>query len=603
MKSYLYIYERSDVIMSYCIKIPIVDMPVVQDRLGYLFDICHDLYNDCVADIYRKLEYLDSISDFKESNDRIKEIFKLLEDADADEVKVLNKEKASLYKIINKYRKDNGISGDYATVQTKIVVPIKQSNPKYSIIPSPFYTSLSKDIAKSVEKYLYDNGKQIYFKSRRKGTTVTNLSGSRIRSEKSNNFNAIIFGYEHSQKMFYIKIAGMKVKDKKSGKNKDFIIPLNVYNNSSGSTNYILKNLAYAFDIPFVPKTKSELNQFLNELNQKMVENNYKYLTFPKIGPCSIVFERIRGVNRYYLTINLDGEPFKKYGLNAVSDARNNVVGIDLGTQTIALSFRDKNGKVFKTDLFEFVENVDNDYIKKIEDVNRKMERSRRENNPQNFNEDGTISKGKKQWNCSQNYKDLKNKNAQLYRNIHEYSKVSHAELVKYILNFAHNVVVEPMSYPALAKRAKETTYKTVEIDGQEVQRANKKARFGKSVLKKSPASFVNMLKQGVAEVGGRCVEVDKFNTKASQYNHQLDDYIKKNLGTRWNTDLYYMGEEVKIQRDLYSAFLLSNVGIETKIINKSMCDIGFDDFVLLHNKCIEELKGTSSQALRNILK
>ena len=64
-------------------------------------------------------------------------------------------------------------------------------------------------------------------------------------------------------------------------------------------------------------------------------------MTFPKIGPCSIVFERIRGVNRYYLTINLDGEPFKKYGLNAVSDARNNVVGIDLGTQTIALSFRE----------------------------------------------------------------------------------------------------------------------------------------------------------------------------------------------------------------------------------------------------------------------
>ena len=50
-----------------------------------------------------------------------------------------------------------------------------------------------------------------------------------------------------------------------------------------------------------------------------MVENNYKYLTFPKIGPCSIVFERIRGVNRYYLTINLDGEPFKKYGLDADS--------------------------------------------------------------------------------------------------------------------------------------------------------------------------------------------------------------------------------------------------------------------------------------------
>lgn len=589
---------------SYCIKIPIVDMPVVRDRLGYLFDICHDLYNDCVAEIYRRLDSLKEIPEYKEINNKIIEIFEELDNKEIDEKikSKLEKEKKDLYKIINKYRNDVGLSSSGQVVQTKIVVPIKQANDKYSVIPSAFYASISQDLANSIKKFLYENGKQIHFKSRRKGTTVTCLSGGRAR-KGSNVFTGIQFGYEYRQKMFYIKIAGMKVKDKKTGKDKDFIIPLNVYNNSSGSTDYILKNLAYAFDILFVPKTKSELNQFLNELNQKMVENNYKYLTFPKIGPCSVIFERIRGVNRYYLTVNIDGEPFKKYGLNSISEARDNVVGIDLGTQTIALSFRDKSGKVFKTDLFEFVEEVDNDYIKKIEDVGRKMEKSRRETNPNNYNEDGTISKGKKQWVYSQNYRDLKNKNAQLGRNISVYSKVSHAQLIKYIMTYAHNVVIEPMDYSALAKRAKETTYKTVEIEGKKVQRANKKARFGKSVLKKSPALFVNMLKFAVKEVGGICIEVDKYNTKASQYNHQLDDYSKKSLNTRWNTDLYYMGEEVKIQRDLYSAFLLSNVDVITKVINKDMCDIGFDDFVLLHNECIERLKSTDSQALKYILK
>ena len=49
---------------------------------------------------------------------------------------------------------------------------------------------------------------------------------------------------------------------------------------------------------------------------------------------------------------------------------------------------------IFNLNLFELVEDIDNEYLNRMADVNRKMERSRRINNPDNFNEDGTIKRG-----------------------------------------------------------------------------------------------------------------------------------------------------------------------------------------------------------------
>lgn len=306
-------------------------------------------------------------------------------------------------------------------------------------------------------------------------------------------------------------------------------------------------------------------------------------------------------MNRYFVTINIEGKPFQKFGLEAVSDAKTNVVGIDIGTQTLAYCVRNKYGYVLETGLFELVSEINNEYLKKQDTVNYWMELSRRINNPQNYNKDGTISKGKKEWIESRNYKILKNKNAELGRNKKEAVKKSHSEFVKFLLNKGFNVVIEDMNYSALAKRAKETTYHTKIVNGKEVNIPNKKSRFGKSVLKKSPATFMHILELAVKEVGGTYLKADKFTTKASQYNHQTDTYEKKSLGTRWVSNLMYNGCSVKIQRDIYSAFLLSMLD-EDKKIRKDLCDVGFDSFVIEHNKCISILNKDQSQALKNIL-
>lgn len=42
------------------------------------------------------------------------------------------------------------------------------------------------------------------------------------------------------------------------------------------------------------------------------------------------------------------------------------------------------------------------------------MDRSRRATNSQNYNEDGTIKKGRKTWRYSNHYKKLKEKHSEL---------------------------------------------------------------------------------------------------------------------------------------------------------------------------------------------
>jgi uncharacterized protein YbcI len=83
--------------------------------------------------------------------------------------------------------------------------------------------------------------------------------------------------------------------------------------------------------------------------------------------------------------------------------------------------------------------------------------------------------------------------------------------------------------------------------------------------------------------------ELNELNTqkcKASQFNHTTGEYKKKLLGQRWNT---INGQQ--IQRDLYSAFLISNVNSTLDSFNIDLCNSTYDNFLTLHSNKIEELK------------
>lgn len=84
------------------------------------------------------------------------------------------------------------------------------------------------------------------------------------------------------------------------------------------------------------------------------------------------------------------------------------------------------------------------------------------------------------------------------------------------------------------------------------------------------------------------------LNVKASQYNHIEDTYKKKKLSERWNI----LGDD-KVQRDLYSAFIIKNVKDDLKSIDKDKMIKGYSKFLELHNKEIERIKNIDLKTLK----
>lgn len=63
--------------------------------------------------------------------------------------------------------------------------------------------------------------------------------------------------------------------------------------------------------------------------------------------------------------------------------------------------------------------------------------------------------------------------------------------------------------------------------------------------------------------------------------------YTKKSLSQRWND---FNG--IKIQRDMYSAFLIMNINDDLKSFDIDKCNERFENFYRLHNLEVDRLTG-----------
>jgi hypothetical protein len=95
------------------------------------------------------------------------------------------------------------------------------------------------------------------------------------------------------------------------------------------------------------------------------------------------------------------------------------------------------------------------------------------------------------------------------------------------------------------------------------------------------------MIDRKLKYVGKQLIKINTREAKASQYNHITKECIKKKVSKRWN-DI----NGLKIQRDLYSAFLIMNINADLKTFNETKCNEKFNNFINLHNQEIERLKG-----------
>lgn len=309
-----------------------------------------------------------------------------------------------------------------------------------------------------------------------------------------------------------------------------------------------------------------------NDLKLKIKENRNDIYNIQsrndKTKYIRILKKKIRRKTRYFIQVIKEGIPPKKrnYGQETV--------GLDIGTSSVAI-VSDSCVKLEK------LSNTENEY-KKLRRLDRKLERSKRINNPKNYNDDGTVKKGSKRWIYSNRYIKLKQKRKDLYRKLASKRKEYQEILANKIISLGVDIKVETMRFNALQKRAKETTI------NKKNGKINKKKRFGKSLINNSPSQLLTIIDRKLHYVGSYLKRIDTFEVKASQFNHKTKEFVKKKLSQRWN-----IIDNIKIQRDLYSAFLIQNVCDDLKSINVNLCNEKYDKFVNLHDIEINRLKET----------
>ncbi|MDM8534287.1 transposase [Clostridiaceae bacterium HSG29] len=317
-------------------------------------------------------------------------------------------------------------------------------------------------------------------------------------------------------------------------------------------------------DIPILIKKK-------DDYVKEALENKIKY--------CRILRKTIRGKNKYYIQLILEGIPPKKE-----RTTKNQKVGLDIGTSTIAIV---SNETIKLLELAPKIDKLENK--KRI--LLRKLDRQRRLNNPDNFNKNGTLKKGIKiKWNNSNNYIKSKNKLKEIMRKQKVLRKQSHEKLANYIISLGNEIYVENMNFKGLQKRAKATTI------NKKTGKFNKKKRFGKSLSNKAPAKLIEIINRKLNYLGKEILKVNTWKVKASQYNHNDDSFKKKKLNERWNVI-----DGQKIQRDLYSAFLIMNVKNNLEEIDRELCIKNYQKFKKNHDKEINKIKTSKIKTLASM--
>ena len=230
---------------------------------------------------------------------------------------------------------------------------------------------------------------------------------------------------------------------------------------------------------------------------------------------------------RYYAQLVLEGVPYQK----PKHQAGTATVGLDLGPSTIAIVPHEGDAR-----LLSFCNELKTDQQKKRR-LQRKLDRQRRANNPQNYDAKGRVKKGRLRWKDSRGYKATRRRLASAERKLAAHRKSLHGRLVHEIVRSGNTIIDRKAFLQSLAETVWQEcgcscprdVHRTVETHGCKNWR--------------HPARSPTR------------------STKLSQYCHGCGTYVKKPLWQRWHQCDCGIGP---VQRDLYSAFLAAHLDLRT---------------------------------------
>ena len=431
-------------------------------------------------------------------------------------------------------------------------------NQKYNI-NSIFALSKAEDVWQAVEKCLFSDGKAIHFKKYG--------DYPEIRAKQAN--RGIVISADND---------GIRLK---IGKTK-----LRPIINKPKHTKARRGNTIQVQE-PHDIFAESEAEAVLNYLsNPDVVDKtaldlyNKKGIVIDTFRPCfaSISFKEIRGKMRVYIHITIEGISKPKYNKDGTRRYQygKGFIGCDIGPQSIAYTSKEEVGL---KNLAERGASIKAREQKEAR-ILRKMDRSRRAMNPENYNDDGTVRRGKKTWKKSNRYKKLHSQYRNICRIAAENRHLAINEEVNHMRALGNVFITEPKNAKKLQKRSKKTERQdkpsvVQKSDGTEqlVYKYKRKKRFGKSIKNRCSGYFQAQAKAKFERTGGAYIEVP-VTYRASQYDHTCNKYIKKALSQR----MYELTDGTRVQRDWYSSFLMYCIGTDLQNISRYKCKRYFDE-------------------------
>jgi hypothetical protein len=255
---------------------------------------------------------------------------------------------------------------------------------------------------------------------------------------------------------------------------------------------------------------------------------------------CRLIRRILNGKRRWFVQLVLEGVPYQKHQ-NYISDG---LVGLDLNISNIAFVGDKKAG------LLPFAKNVPT-FEREISALQRKMQRSQRVSNPDNYEPNyeaqvgrktavkkGKVKKGRQKWDKSNNYRKNAQRKRELERRKTAYAKSQNRCIVNEILRHGKHIKTENVSVKGWQKR------------------------YGKAISAKSPGFVQSELARKAVSAGGQFIKFSTQKTALSQ-THLTGERVKKSLSERVHRDVTGIPEH---QRDLFSAFLSRHVNQENML-------------------------------------
>ena len=299
--------------------------------------------------------------------------------------------------------------------------------------------------------------------------------------------------------------------------------------------------------------------------------------------PCyvSLVPERIRGKHRVFIQITIEGLPVQKLDKDGMPRhiwATSGLVGCDIGAQTAA-TYDGKNA-----DLRNLGERGPAiwDYEAEERRIQRAMERSCRAMNPEYYNEDGTIKKGKKRWKKSKRYIRLM-KRLSIIRRLNRLNRMyANYEYANSLRERYLEFITEPKNSSKIARKAKKAT------KNEKTGRFNRRKRSGHSIQSRCPGQFQAKVKQLFTSTGGIYQEVDGTRFRASQFDPTTGQYTKHDPSER----MIKPGNGDKaLQRDMLSAFNLYWSDSTYSMIDEKNAMTGYAAFRRANDRAVEMIR------------